>query len=110
MMKTLMTMYVVLLCLLFIITPATNTQHSEVPKHYNIILLGATGDLAKKYLWKGLFDLYSKHYKQGMCLCTNFMSWFKLFLSTTNTSVSHIINEMCKDDIMVQGINVNEEN
>ncbi|XP_072464886.1 GDH/6PGL endoplasmic bifunctional protein [Notamacropus eugenii] len=30
----------------------------EPPGHVSVILLGATGDLAKKYLWQGLFQLY----------------------------------------------------
>ena len=29
-------------------------------KHYNIILLGATGNLASKYLWRALFDVYKE--------------------------------------------------
>ncbi|KAM4872822.1 GDH/6PGL endoplasmic bifunctional protein isoform 2-T2 [Thomomys bottae] len=33
-------------------------QAHELQGHISIILLGATGDLAKKYLWQGLFQLY----------------------------------------------------
>lgn len=33
-------------------------QAQEPQGHVSIILLGATGDLAKKYLWQGLFQLY----------------------------------------------------
>lgn len=33
-------------------------QAQEFQGHVSIILLGATGDLAKKYLWQGLFQLY----------------------------------------------------
>nr|XP_045005009.1 GDH/6PGL endoplasmic bifunctional protein [Jaculus jaculus] len=33
-------------------------QAQELQGHISIILLGATGDLAKKYLWQGLFQLY----------------------------------------------------
>lgn len=33
-------------------------QAQELQEHVSIILLGATGDLAKKYLWQGLFQLY----------------------------------------------------
>ncbi|XP_029434589.1 GDH/6PGL endoplasmic bifunctional protein [Rhinatrema bivittatum] len=29
--------------------------------HVSVVLLGATGDLAKKYLWQGLFELYVDH-------------------------------------------------
>ena len=40
------------------------TSEDSNPKHTNIILVGATGDLAKKYLWNALYDLFSKHYKK----------------------------------------------
>ncbi|XP_004863713.1 GDH/6PGL endoplasmic bifunctional protein isoform X1 [Heterocephalus glaber] len=33
-------------------------QAQELRGHVSIVLLGATGDLAKKYLWQGLFQLY----------------------------------------------------
>uniref|UniRef100_A0A8D2BZP2 GDH/6PGL endoplasmic bifunctional protein n=1 Tax=Sus scrofa TaxID=9823 RepID=A0A8D2BZP2_PIG len=33
-------------------------QAQQLQGHVSIILLGATGDLAKKYLWQGLFQLY----------------------------------------------------
>ena len=39
------------------------------PKHYNIILLGALGDLAQKYLWQGLFELYARHFVKGLLVC-----------------------------------------
>ena len=31
---------------------------SATPRHTGIILLGGTGDLARKYLWQALFDAY----------------------------------------------------
>ncbi len=34
-------------------------------KHTNIILIGATGDLAQKYLWRSLFDVFSAEYEKG---------------------------------------------
>ncbi|XP_049474790.1 GDH/6PGL endoplasmic bifunctional protein isoform X1 [Panthera uncia] len=33
-------------------------QAQELRGHVSVILLGATGDLARKYLWRGLFQLY----------------------------------------------------
>lgn len=33
-------------------------QAQELQGHVSVILLGATGDLAKKYLWQGLFQLF----------------------------------------------------
>ncbi|KAK3102913.1 hypothetical protein FSP39_014914 [Pinctada imbricata] len=35
-------------------------QATEPRSHTDIILAGALGDLSKKYLWQGLFQLYSK--------------------------------------------------
>ncbi|XP_077106176.1 GDH/6PGL endoplasmic bifunctional protein [Ranitomeya variabilis] len=33
--------------------------------HVSVVLLGATGDLAKKYLWQGLFQLYLNEVNSG---------------------------------------------
>ncbi|KAM8927213.1 GDH/6PGL endoplasmic bifunctional protein [Pelodytes ibericus] len=33
--------------------------------HISVVLLGATGDLAKKYLWQGLFQLYINEASRG---------------------------------------------
>ncbi|NXC38329.1 G6PE protein, partial [Penelope pileata] len=33
--------------------------------HISVVLLGATGDLAKKYLWQGLFQLYMDQVSSG---------------------------------------------
>ncbi|NXE17955.1 G6PE protein, partial [Ardeotis kori] len=33
--------------------------------HISVVLLGATGDLAKKYLWQGLFELYMDQVSSG---------------------------------------------
>ena len=33
---------------------------STVPHHTGVILLGGTGDLARKYLWQALFDAYMR--------------------------------------------------
>ncbi|XP_077007517.1 GDH/6PGL endoplasmic bifunctional protein isoform X2 [Tamandua tetradactyla] len=40
-------------------------QAQEPQGHVSIILLGATGDLAKKYLWQGLFQLYLDEVGKG---------------------------------------------
>lgn len=44
------------------VNEASNTETS-VRSCTQVVLVGATGDLAKKYLWKGLFELYRKHTK-----------------------------------------------
>ncbi|XP_052548099.1 GDH/6PGL endoplasmic bifunctional protein [Tympanuchus pallidicinctus] len=39
---------------------------AEEPQgHISVVLLGATGDLAKKYLWQGLFQLYIDQVSSG---------------------------------------------
>ncbi|XP_027964419.1 uncharacterized protein LOC114213401 isoform X2 [Eumetopias jubatus] len=40
-------------------------QAQELQGHVSVILLGATGDLAKKYLWQGLFQLYLDEVGKG---------------------------------------------
>ena len=47
-------MFTVAVCMAFLAC----LQAQELQGHVSIILLGATGDLAKKYLWQGLFQLY----------------------------------------------------
>ncbi|NXL41398.1 G6PE protein, partial [Podilymbus podiceps] len=37
----------------------------ESQGHISVVLLGATGDLAKKYLWQGLFQLYMDQVSSG---------------------------------------------
>ena len=39
------------------VIPTTSTAHGQASVT-NIVLVGALGDLSKKYLWQGLFDLY----------------------------------------------------
>nr|CAI9713963.1 unnamed protein product [Rangifer tarandus platyrhynchus] len=40
-------------------------QAQDLPGQVSIILLGATGDLARKYLWQGLFHLYLEEVGKG---------------------------------------------
>lgn len=40
----------------------TKKSSGQPPKHYNVILIGATGNLASKYLWKALFDLFKERF------------------------------------------------
>ncbi|XP_068842544.1 GDH/6PGL endoplasmic bifunctional protein isoform X1 [Capricornis sumatraensis] len=40
-------------------------QAQDLPRQVSIILLGATGDLARKYLWQGLFHLYLEEVGKG---------------------------------------------
>lgn len=43
-------------------------QAQEPLGHVSVILLGATGDLARKYLWQGLFQLYVDEADRGHSL------------------------------------------
>lgn len=48
---------VAVICL--VITHQVTCGHER--KHTDVILIGATGDLAKKYLWQSIYQLYLKH-------------------------------------------------
>ena len=52
----------VTLLLLFVMVLIASVQTKKNPELYNIVLVGATGDLAKKYLWKALFNLFSEKF------------------------------------------------
>lgn len=54
-------MFTVAVCMAFLAC----LQAQELQGHVSIILLGATGDLAKKYLWQGLFQLYLDEVGKG---------------------------------------------
>ena len=49
---------------------ATNSQQSELYHRNvtNIVLIGASGDLAKRYLWQGFFRLFIQERKDGNTL------------------------------------------
>lgn len=50
--------FLAVITLLLTLSIATGTAHS---RHTGVILLGGTGDLARKYLWQSLFDSYTRH-------------------------------------------------
>lgn len=54
---------VILGAFLFLGVVATATKKSR--GHISVVLLGATGDLARKYLWQGLFQLYLDEVSNG---------------------------------------------
>jgi len=41
---------------------AKYSKEKNVKEHYNIVLIGATGDLAKKYVWRSLFTVFKHRY------------------------------------------------
>ncbi|XP_066462955.1 GDH/6PGL endoplasmic bifunctional protein [Eleutherodactylus coqui] len=53
----------VLYCFLLVGTVAVFCKENK--GHISVVLLGATGDLAKKYLWQGLFHLYLNEVSSG---------------------------------------------
>ncbi|XP_067423430.1 GDH/6PGL endoplasmic bifunctional protein [Emydura macquarii macquarii] len=52
------------LCAVFLLG-ALPSLAKESRGHITVVLLGATGDLAKKYLWEGLFHLYLDQVSSG---------------------------------------------
>ena len=48
--------------LVFVMVLNASVQAKKNPELYNIVLVGATGDLAKKYLWKALFNLFNEKF------------------------------------------------
>ena len=41
---------------------AKYSKEKNVKEHYNVVLIGATGDLARKYLWHALFTVFKDRY------------------------------------------------
>ena len=41
---------------------AKYSKEKNMKEHYNIVLIGATGDLARKYLWHALFTVFKHRY------------------------------------------------
>ncbi|XP_034542971.1 GDH/6PGL endoplasmic bifunctional protein [Notolabrus celidotus] len=40
-------------------------EDAQRPGHVSVVIVGGTGDLAKKYLWQGFFQLYINHVSSG---------------------------------------------
>ncbi|XP_068598974.1 GDH/6PGL endoplasmic bifunctional protein [Brachionichthys hirsutus] len=40
-------------------------EEAQRPGHVSVVVVGGTGDLAKKYLWQGFFELYAKQVRSG---------------------------------------------
>ncbi|KAE8298447.1 GDH/6PGL endoplasmic bifunctional protein Glucose 1-dehydrogenase [Larimichthys crocea] len=40
-------------------------EEAQRPGHVTVVIVGGTGDLAKKYLWRGFFELYVNKVKGG---------------------------------------------
>ncbi|KAM3877618.1 GDH/6PGL endoplasmic bifunctional protein [Diretmus argenteus] len=40
-------------------------QEGQKPGHVSVVIVGGTGDLAKKYLWQGFFQLYTNQVSSG---------------------------------------------
>lgn len=60
-------MLVTVFLLLVPLVAQATTEHEGVQKrgHVSVVVLGGTGDLAKKYLWQGFFELYVNQVSSG---------------------------------------------
>lgn len=71
----------VLLLLLAPLCVTTAQDEARKPGHVSVIILGGTGDLARKYLWQGFFELYINQVNSG-----HSFSFYGGGLSPTNKS------------------------
>ncbi|XP_072308603.1 GDH/6PGL endoplasmic bifunctional protein [Eucyclogobius newberryi] len=55
----------VLLLLLLPLCATTARDEAHKPGHVSVVILGGTGDLARKYLWQGFFELYANQVSSG---------------------------------------------
>nr|XP_020484721.1 GDH/6PGL endoplasmic bifunctional protein [Labrus bergylta] len=55
----------VVLLLVTLCTQGGNGEDGQTPGHVSVVIVGGTGDLAKKYLWQGFFHLYVNHVSSG---------------------------------------------
>ncbi|KAM9362071.1 GDH/6PGL endoplasmic bifunctional protein [Symphorus nematophorus] len=56
-------------------------EEAQRPGHVSVVIVGGTGDLAKKYLWQGFFELYVNQVRSG-----NTFSFYGGGLSPTDTT------------------------
>ncbi|XP_061545057.1 GDH/6PGL endoplasmic bifunctional protein [Phycodurus eques] len=54
-----------LLLLLVLFAGGGHGKEKQSRGHVSVVVVGGTGDLAKKYLWQGFFQLYSKQVSSG---------------------------------------------
>lgn len=76
-------MFVTVFLLLVPLCAQGTTGHEEAPRpgHVSVVIVGGTGDLAKKYLWQGFFELYTNQVNKG-----NSFSFYGGGLTATNQS------------------------
>lgn len=56
---------VFLLLATFCVQGGKGQEESQRPGHVSVVIVGGTGDLAKKYLWQGFFKLYVNQVSSG---------------------------------------------
>lgn len=56
---------VFLLLVTFCVQGGNGQEGSQRPGHISVVIVGGTGDLAKKYLWQGFFKLYMNQVSSG---------------------------------------------
>lgn len=55
----------VILLLVSLCAQVGNGKDTQKPGHVSVVIVGGTGDLAKKYLWQGFFELYVNQVSSG---------------------------------------------
>ncbi|CAJ1050590.1 GDH/6PGL endoplasmic bifunctional protein [Xyrichtys novacula] len=55
----------VVLLLVTLCSQGGNGEETQGQGHVSVVIVGGTGDLAKKYLWQGFFQLYAHHVSSG---------------------------------------------
>lgn len=59
------TVFLLLVALCVQAATANEKADSRRPGHVSVVIVGGTGDLAKKYLWQGFFELYVDQVSSG---------------------------------------------
>ena len=92
--------YLIFMLFLSNILPQTYGEDEQI-QGINIILVGATGDLAKRYLWRGFFNLYlSVHVENSAKPLIRFYGAAREENETGNKTLTDVLNTSikCSDD------------
>lgn len=92
--------------LIFSNIDSRNSSESDLTPKINVILVGATGDLAKRYLWKGFFDIFLTSGK-GTLTNTKLYFYGASRLDPDKGSVS--LNEILRTSIKCMSDECNEK-
>lgn len=74
------------------------SEDAQRPGHVSVVIVGGTGDLAKKYLWQGFFELYVNQVSSG-----NTFSFYGGGLSPAGTATPILFDTLkavsCSKDV-----------